>query len=88
VPAGRPYSTSPSGGTSGGSKVSGGNVVAATALLLAGGAGFYFYSQDGKKDILDVGHGKGESKLIGSKAKGATSSEKGVGSFKDYQEVR
>ncbi|UZJ52056.1 hypothetical protein CBS101457_001376 [Exobasidium rhododendri] len=85
LPAVRPYSTAPSGGTSGGSKVSGTNVLVAAGVLFAGGAGFYFYNQDGKKDLLDVGVGRGASKLGGAKAKSAN--QTGVGSFADYQEV-
>lgn len=82
----RGYATSPAGGTSGGSKVSGTNVAAVVAVLFAGGAGFYLYNQDGKKDALDVGVGKGASKLGGSKAKMAAN-QTGVGSAADYQEV-
>lgn len=81
----RGYATSPAGGTSGGSKVSGTNVVAAVAVLLGGGAGFYFYNQDGKKDLLDVGVGKATSKLGGSKEKSAK--QTGIGSADDYQKV-
>jgi len=81
----RGYATSPAGGTSGGSKVSGTNVVAAVAVLFAGGAGFYLYNQDGKKNALEVGVGKGASKLAGAKAKAAN--QTGVGSAADYQEV-
>jgi hypothetical protein len=84
--ASRGYATSPAGGTSGGSKVSGTNVVAAVAVLLGGGAGFYFYNQDGKKDLLDVGVGKATSKLGGSKDKIAN--QTGIGSADDYQRVR
>jgi hypothetical protein len=85
LPATRPYSTSPAGGTSGGSKASGTNVVLAAAVLMAGGAGFYFYNQEGKKDALGVGVGRATSKLGGAKAKAAGAN--GVGSFADYQEV-
>ena len=85
LPAVRPYSTSPAGGTSGGSKVSGTNVVAAAAILLAGGAGFYFYGQDAKKDLLDVGAGRGATKLGGAKSK--VPAEGALGSFADYQAV-
>lgn len=82
----RGYATSPAGGTSGGFKVSGSNVIAAAAILLGGGVGFYLYNQDGKKDILDVGVGRGASKLGGAKARSATD-KSGVGSFEDYQQV-
>lgn len=65
--------------------MSGTNVVAAVAVLLGGGAGFYFYNQDGKKDLLDVGVGKATSKLGGSKDKIAN--QTGIGSADDYQRV-
>lgn len=80
------YATSPAGGASGGSKVSGTNVIAAAAILLGGGVGFYLYNQDGKKDLLDVGVGRGASKLGGAKAKNAADNS-GIGSYEDYQQV-
>lgn len=81
----RGYATSPQGGTSGGSSVSGTNVLVAVGLLGAAGAGFYFYNQDGKKDVLGVGAG-GSNKLFGAKGR-ASAPKDGVGSFKDYQQV-
>lgn len=81
----RAYSTSPQGGNSGGSPASGNNVLIAVGLLGAAGAGFYFYNQSGKKDILGVGLGRGDNKLFGSK--GRTGPRDGIGSFEDYQKV-
>ncbi|PWN35876.1 heme peroxidase [Meira miltonrushii] len=81
----RAYSTSPQGGNSGGSPASGNNVIIGVGVLAAAGLGFYFYNQEGKKDILGVGAGRAENKLTGSKGKANPAN--GIGSFQDYQQV-